>query len=122
MTPDVIGLLEPRLHDELGFRVASSSQLHGGNNLLVVLVGEDGRRLVTRSPPHDARHADRLGREFRALAYLRSGGVCDVPDPLLRCDEHRVGVYSFEKGERRLADELTEHDAEHLAAFLHRLA
>jgi aminoglycoside phosphotransferase (APT) family kinase protein len=123
MTLDVVGFLAPRLRDELGFRVASSTRHHGGNNLLIVLVGEDGRRLMAkRYQPDDARHSDRLGREYRALAYLRSVGVDDVPRPFLRCDEYRVGVYSFEVGESRRADELTTRDAEHLAAFLLRVS
>jgi aminoglycoside phosphotransferase (APT) family kinase protein len=123
MPTDLVGHLAPHLREELGFRVAEVTRLYGGNNLLLVLVGEDSRRLIAKQyQPDDARHTDRLGREFRALAYLRGTGATDVPRPLLRCDERRVGVYSFEEGERRRADELTERDAEQLAAFLLRVA
>jgi aminoglycoside phosphotransferase (APT) family kinase protein len=123
MPPDLVGDLAPRLREALGFRVVGATRTHGGNNLLLVLADEDGRRLIAKQyQPDDARHTDRLGREFRALSYLRAAGATDVPQPLLRHDEHRVGVYSFEAGERRRAAELTERDAEHLAAFVLRVA
>jgi aminoglycoside phosphotransferase (APT) family kinase protein len=123
MPPDLVSDLAPRLREELGFRVVGATRTYGGNNLLLVLVDEDGRRLMAKQyQPDDARHTDRLGREFRALSYMHAAGATDVPRPLLRCDERRLGVYSFEEGERRRADELTERDAEHLAAFVLRLA
>jgi hypothetical protein len=111
-----------RLERELGFRTAQTWRMHGGNNLLLTFTAADGRRLLAKVyQPDDARHSDRLGREFRALRFLRRAGFDDVPRPCLRCDERRYGVYSFEEGRRRAAAELTEADAERFAGFLLRL-
>jgi hypothetical protein len=107
---------------ELGFRAAETRRMHGGNNLLLTLNDAEGRRLLAKVyQPDDARHRDRLGREYRALSFLRGAGFDDVPEPRLRCDELRCGVYSFEEGCKRAAAELTEADAERLIYFLLRL-
>jgi hypothetical protein len=111
-----------RLERELGFRAARTGRMHGGNNMLLTFTAGDGRRLLAKVyQPDDARHGDRLGREFRALRFLRRAGFDDVPRPYLRSDEHRYGVYSFEEGHRRASVELTGADAERFAGFLLRL-
>jgi hypothetical protein len=111
-----------RVERELGFRAVEARRMHGGNNLLLTLIDADGQRLLAKVyQPDDARHRDRLGREYRALSFLRGAGFDDVPRPWLRCDELRCGVYSFEPGHHRAAPQLTEADAERLVDFLLRL-
>jgi hypothetical protein len=89
--------------------VKALSRLAGGrNNQVYRLDTEAGEPLVLKryfSDPRDAR--DRLGAEWNFLTHAWSRGIRVVPQPLACEGAEQAGLYSFVRGRKLTASELT---------------
>ena len=74
----------------------------GGKNNRVFRVSlADGDTLALKSyfyDPLDPR--DRLGAEWEFLSYAWARGVCNLPEPIARDPEFRLGLYAFAAGRK----------------------
>ncbi len=113
---------ERRLAALVGQEVSGFTPLAGGRNNQLFSFTAGGERLVAKHyhcHPEDRR--DRLGTEFRALAWLRNQGCTNLPRPVVCDAEAGLAVYEFVEGQRPTAATIGERERNDLVAFLLRL-
>lgn len=108
--------LARRLAAERDWRVARWTELDAGRNNRLFRLDLDG------DPPLLGKFYGRdpwggLGREFATLAFLGARGFPGVPRALLRDDDFKYAVYSFEPGSTQGAERYTDADLVAAAAF-----
>jgi len=89
------------LRHNLGKEAVSFERLKGGRNSRVVRVNcHDGSVFAAKAyfqSPSDPR--DRMGCEYRALAFLKEEGIHQVATPLCNDPEQKIAVYEFVSGD-----------------------
>lgn len=83
---------------------------------------DDGSAVAVKAyfkSPQDPR--DRMGCEVRALRFLRSEGLRDIPMPLARDDARHIAVYEFVAGQPLRAGEIGDAEVDHAVHFLQAL-
>ena len=109
-----------RLAADQGLLIVRSMRLTAGtNNQIYRFDLKDGTRLIVKQYFQDTR--ERLRREFDLLTVLKDKGFAEVPTPIARFDDLRVGVYSFVEGEHRAAAAFTNVELTAIADYLARL-
>jgi hypothetical protein len=114
--------VERRLKSDLSFAVVRTETIEpwqAHNNQLQHVWSADGREVVVKTYYQDDRH--RLDREFTAMTFLRAHGIRELPVPLLRDDEHQLGVYSFEPGATGPGSSLSRSVVTRIAEFAAKL-
>lgn len=94
-----------------------STQLRAGRNSQVwALHGTNGAWVLKHYHrwPGDSR--DRLGTEFDFLAFLRNGGIFNVPEPIALDHDLNCGLYSLLPGSRPAA--ITDNHIRQAAQFI----
>jgi len=97
----------------------SLHQLPGGANNRVFRVDIDGTRTLLKAyfqHPEDKR--DRLGAEYGFCTFAWESGLRNVPKPLARDSENRLGLYEFIEGRKLLLDEVDEGAIRQALVFL----
>jgi len=110
-----------------GEKIVSIEEIPGGRNSRVFrAVAASGQEyLVKRYLADGPYHQDRAGVEFKALDYLWSQGVREIPQPVYLFREKNTSVFTYIKGEKITPAEAGEKEIQailNLLASLHRLA
>jgi len=88
--------------------VGALTRLAGGRNNQVYRLDTDGESLVLKRYFKDARDPrDRLGAEWSFVSHAWSRGIRVVPEPLACDPAEQIGLYSFVRGRKLVASELT---------------
>lgn len=106
--------------DLIGGPVKSVNLAVGGGNNRVFQLDHGGRYFALKFYPHqedDPR--DRLGTEWRALAFMTGAGIETVPRPLARDVERYCALYEWIEGAH--VEEAAESDVIAMADFLEEL-
>ncbi len=102
-----------------GFEPVEFIVLDGGmNNLIYKILDKDNNVCLLKVYENDKRK--RLERESEALSYLYSLGF-SVPRVIYIDQKDYFGIYSFEKGKPKKAEELSRAEIEGLVMFLIKL-
>jgi hypothetical protein len=125
MTPDLE--LEQTVRElllrDLKKQAQAIHQLKGGRNSRVFRVDcDDGSVLAAKAyfrSREDPR--DRLGCEFRALQFLRSEGLREIPAPLSADETRQIAVYEFVSGPTPRTEEIGDAEIDQAVGFLHSL-
>ncbi|MGC2087112.1 MAG: phosphotransferase, partial [Bradyrhizobium sp.] len=84
------------------------TRLAGGRNNQVFRLDTDDGPLVLKRYFKDARDSrDRLGAEWSFISHAWSRGIRVVPEPLASDHAEQAGLYSFVRGRKLTAPELT---------------
>ena len=95
----------------------------GGNNRLFKISASDGTHFALKAYPRQASdHRDRLATEFKALDFLRSSGIKQVPHPLACDPSSGCALYEWIEGEPPSADRAAIDAALALADRLRELS
>src|SRR5262249_5648507 len=93
--------------------------LPGGANNRVFRVERDGPPALLKAYfQHPEARRDRLGAEYAFCAFAWEGGLRDLPRPLARDPEHRLGLYEFIEGRKLLPPEVDRGAVGQALAFL----
>ncbi len=98
-------------------------KLKGGRNSRVFRVDcEDGSAVAVKAYFQSAQdHRDRMGNEFRALQFLKSEGLREVPAPLAADEARHIAAYEFVPGQLLRAEEIGEAEIGQAVEFLRKL-
>ncbi len=101
--------LAQRLTTEAGRADAKSlTRLAGGRNNQVYRLDTDSGPLVLKRYFYDARDTrDRLGAEWNFITHAWSRGIRVVPEPLACDRSEQTGLYSFVRGRKVMASQLS---------------
>ena len=114
---DELHALREDLSQRLGCDTDGWSPVRGGTqNRLFRVEVEDGAPLLVKVYHRD--RWNRLEREFSVVWALGQAGVQRVPRAIFKNDDLNYGVYSFEPGSARQADELQKDDLLEVASFV----
>jgi hypothetical protein len=121
--PDLDRNIREMLFRDLNRKARTLQQLKGGRNSRVFRVDcEDGPAVAVKAyfkSTHDPR--DRMGCEFRALQFLRSEGLREIPMPLAMDAAHGIAAYEFAAGQPLRPGEAGEAEIDQAVAFLRTL-
>jgi hypothetical protein len=111
------------LFRDLKKKARAFQRLHGGRNSQVFRVDcDDGSAVAVKAyfqSAHDPR--DRMGCEVRALRFLRSEGLRQIPMPLAGDAARRIAAYEFVAGPPLRAGEAGEGEIDQAVEFLREL-
>jgi len=89
----------------------------GGNNRVFVVYSGDAKYLAKVYFSHPADGRDRLGTEYAFLSYAWDIGLRNVPKPISRNADGKIGLYEFVDGRKLTAAELDWDHLEQAARF-----
>jgi len=102
--------------DLLSCPVSSAVLVRGGrNNRIFCVTSANGNFALKFYPLGEDDNRFRLGREYKALSFLRRHGIGEVPRPIARDDRRRCGAYEWIEGTP--FDAVTETEVDALANF-----
>jgi hypothetical protein len=111
------------LSRDLGLKARAFQQLKRGRNSRVFRVDcDDGSAVAVKAyfkSPHDPR--DRLGCEVRALRFLRSEGLRDLPAPLAVDAARGIAAYEFADGQPLQPGQASDAEVDQAVEFLRAL-
>ncbi len=103
-------------------RIISVNKLnHKGNNQLFVIFLNNKKRLLKRYSKIHMDDWQRGKAEFKALSYLWSIGLKQIPKPLVFDNQENIGVYSYEQGRVLDLKEIKQEQISNLVDFLVKL-
>ena len=121
--PDLERTIREMLFRDLKRKTRAIQQLKGGRNSRVFRVEcEDGPAVAVKAyfkSANDPR--DRIGCEFRALRFLRSEGLREIPVPLAMDAAHGIAAYEFAAGQPLRRGEAGEAEVDQAVTFLRTL-
>ncbi len=109
--------LKSTLKERLNFQLENYKEIKaGGNNKLFCLHSGTSKLLLKIYNSHDDRQ--RLKREFQAYSFLNSNGFDCLPKAYFKDNEQNYGIYSFEIGKSKPANEVTKQDLDKMVSFI----
>jgi len=111
------------LFRDLKKKARAFEKLNGGRNSRVFRVDcDDGSAVAVKAYFKSAQDTrDRMGCEVRALRFLRSQGLRQIPMPLAEDGARRIAAYEFVAGQPLRAGETGEAEIDQAVEFLREL-
>ena len=104
-----------------GPELSSVEELDGWNSRVFKIVRKNGLCPVLVKA-YAADINNRAEVEFKALSFLRAGGIKEVPDPLLADIDKRICAYEYIEGRKLKSEEISGDDVEAAVSLLGKIA